>query len=79
MKYHVKELVHKKGYWVEVASTKRDISREAWMLMPLDLTEQDMLEIAEWVLEHKLGSRQSFNQWRLKDASAVLAFRLKWG
>lgn len=79
MKYCVKELSHKKGYWVEVTSLEGDISREAWMLPPLGITETDMLTVADWVVEHKLGSRQSFNQWRLKNASAVLAFRLKWG
>lgn len=79
MKYCVTELTYKKGHWVEVSDTKPDISREAWMLMPARLTESAMLEIAEWVIEHQLGSRQSFNQWRLKNASAVLAFKLKWG
>ena len=79
MKYQVKELAHKKGHWVEVTSVVRDISREAWMRGPIGINESDMLQIAEWVLEHKLGSRQSFNQWKLKNASAVLAFRLKWG
>lgn len=79
MKYDVKKLTHRKGHWVEVSSPIRDISREAWMLMPLGLTEGAMLEIAEWVIENQLGSRQSFNQWRLKSESAVLAFKLKWG
>lgn len=79
MRYCVKELSYKKGHWVEVHSAQKDISREAWMLPPLGLTETDMLTIAEWVVEHQLGSRQSFNQWRLKNAGAVLAFKLKWG
>jgi hypothetical protein len=79
MKYRVKELTYKKGFWVEVSAAEPDVSREAWMLMPIGLTESAMLEIAEWVVEHNLGSRQSFNQWRLKNASAMLAFKLKWG
>ena len=79
MKYNVKEISYKKGHWVEVTSEQGDVSREAWMLPPLGLTETDMLQIAEWVIENKLGSRQSFNQWRLKNAGAVLAFKLKWG
>ncbi len=79
MRYNVKEISYKKGHWVEVNSAQGDVSREAWMLPPLGLNEIDMLQIAEWVIKHNLGSRQSFNQWRLKNASAVLAFKLKWG
>ncbi len=78
MNYHVKQLDYKQGHWVEVSSARSDVSREAWLL-PRSMSEENMLEIAQWVIEHDLGSRQSYNQWRLKDASAVLAFKLKWG
>jgi hypothetical protein len=79
MKYHVKHLEHKNGHWVEVSRKERDISREAWMMFADGFTEEHMLEIAQWVLEHELGSRQSFNQWKLKNEAAVTAFKLKWG
>lgn len=78
MKYVVRELAHKRN-WVEVTSNIRNISREAWMLGPVSLTEEHMAVIHEWVVENQLGSRQSFNQWKLRSAAAVLAFKLKWG
>jgi hypothetical protein len=49
------------------------------MMFADGFTEEHMLEIAQWVLEHELGSRQSFNQWKLKNEAAVTAFKLKWG
>ena len=83
MKYWVQQIDRRPGHWVEVSSLdRRDVAREAWMLPPLPLyhlTEEDMVAINDWVVENQLGSRKSFNQWKLRSAQAVTAFRLKWG
>jgi hypothetical protein len=77
MKYKVKKVAHRKGHWVEVSSTEEPTFHVVMGLHAI-MTEKNMLEIAEWVIENQLGSRQSFNQWKLINESAVLAFALKW-
>lgn len=43
-----------------------------------DITEEDLVEVAQWVIDHELGHRTSHNQWKLNSAEAVTMFLLRW-
>lgn len=42
------------------------------------LVEHELVEIADWVTKHELGTRTSFDTWKLKNAEAVTMFLLRW-
>ena len=71
LKYDVRVLGGRRRNWVQLNSPE-------YAADPFNLHEDDMVAIDNWVREHELGVRMSFNQWKLKDESAVLVFRLKW-
>jgi hypothetical protein len=73
LKYDIHVLGGRRVNWVQLNSPDTDTDPFA------GLREEHMVEIDRWVVEHQLGVRKSFNQWRLKDSTAVLVFRLRWG
>jgi hypothetical protein len=44
----------------------------------LNVTEEDLVEIAHWVVDRELGHRVSHNTWKLNNNEAVTMFLLKW-
>jgi hypothetical protein len=73
LKYHVHVLGGRRRNWVQLNSP--DTHADPFS----GLHEAHMVEIDRWVVEHELGVRMSFNQWKLKDSAALLVFRLRWG
>jgi hypothetical protein len=53
------------------------------VLIPLDrpddtLTEEEAIEVENWVAEHNYGKRVAHDQWQLNDYKCLLVFKLKW-
>jgi hypothetical protein len=74
-KYKVQVLDRKVGRWVKIDTPyeSTDLAHHYYM------TEDDMVKIDRWVLQHDLGRRQSFDMWQLNDDHALTMFLLKWG
>ena len=68
-------LDRKVGRWVKIDTPyeSTDLAHHYYM------TEDDMVKIDRWVLQHDLGRRQSFDMWQLNDDHALTMFLLKWG
>lgn len=43
------------------------------------LSEEEVLDITDWVHANNLGRRISWATWRLNSDSAITAFVLRWG
>jgi hypothetical protein len=63
------------GRWIQLDSPydSTDLAHHYYM------SENDMIEIDRWVLQHDLGRRQSFDMWQLHDDKSLTMFLLKWG
>jgi hypothetical protein len=74
-KFKVLILDRKVGRWIQLDSPydSTDLAHHYYM------SENDMIEIDRWVLQHDLGRRQSFDMWQLHDDRALTMFLLKWG
>lgn len=73
IKYDVIVLSGRRRNWVQLNAPETHTD-------PFDgFRDEHMVEIDQWVVAHELGVRMSFNQWKLKDAAAILVFRLRWG
>ena len=73
-RYKVLVLDRKVGRWIQIDSPydSTDLAHHYYM------SENDMIEIDRWVLQHDLGRRQSFDMWQLHDDRALTMFLLKW-
>jgi hypothetical protein len=74
MKYHLTFPDKSGGYWVEVHSLDRNPTYSSVLTM----TDEKMLEIDKWVRENNLGTRMSFNMWKLKNQASLNWFILRW-
>ena len=74
-RYKVLVLDRKVGRWIQIDSPydSTDLAHHYYM------SENDMIEIDRWVLQHDLGRRQSFDMWQLHDDKSLTMFLLKWG
>jgi hypothetical protein len=74
-RYKVLVLDRKVGRWIQLDSPydSTDLAHHYYM------SENDMIEIDRWVLQHDLGRRQSFDMWQLHDDKSLTMFLLKWG
>ena len=74
-KFKIHLLDRKVGRWIQLDSPydSTDLAHHYYM------SENDMIEIDQWVLQHDLGRRQSFDMWQLHDDRALTIFLLKWG
>jgi hypothetical protein len=74
-RYKVLVLDRKVGRWIQLDSPydSTDLAHHHYM------SENDMIEIDRWVLQHDLGRRQSFDMWQLHDDKSLTMFLLKWG
>ena len=74
-RYKVLVLDRKVGRWVQIDNPydPTDLGHHYYM------TEDAMVEIDRWVLQHDLGRRQSFDMWQLHDDRALTMFLLKLG
>ena len=43
------------------------------------ITEEDMVEVANWCKEHKCGVRTSWDTFKFKNEKSITAFLLRWG
>lgn len=59
--------------WVEL-----DIEPEGHQTLGDGLTDVQVQGVNSWVQEKDLGRWMSFNQWKLKNPSAVTAFIMYW-
>ena len=76
-KFKIHVLDRKVGRWVEIENPydSTELAHHYYM----NMTEETMVEIDQWVLQHDLGRRQSFDMWQLHDDRALTIFLLKWG
>ena len=74
-KFKIHLLDRKVGRWIQLDSPydSTDLAHHYYM------SENDMIEIDQWVLQHDLGRRQSFDMWQLHDDKSLTMFLLKWG
>lgn len=77
-RYKVLVLDRKVGRWIKIDNNPYDPTELAHHYH-MNMTEEDMVEIDRWVLQHDLGRRQSFDMWQLNDDRALTMFLLKWG
>ena len=74
-KFKIHLLDRKVGRWIQLDSPydSTDLAHHYYM------SENDMIEIDQWVLQHDLGRRQAFAMWQLHDDKSLTMFLLKWG
>ena len=77
LKYKIQVLDRKVGCWVEINNPydPTELAHHYHM----NMTEDAMIEIDQWVLQHDLGRRKAFAMWQLHDDRALTMFLLKWG
>lgn len=76
-KFKIHVLNRKVGRWVEIENPydSTELAHHYYM----NMTEETMVEIDRWVLQHDLGRRQAFAMWQLHDDKSLTMFLLKWG
>ena len=76
-KFKINLLDRKVGRWVEIENPydSTELAHHYYM----NMTEEAMVEIDRWVLQHDLGRRQAFAMWQLHDDKSLTMFLLKWG
>jgi hypothetical protein len=76
-RYKINLLNRKVGRWVEIENPydSTELAHHYYM----NMTEEAMVEIDRWVLQHDLGRRQAFAMWQLHDDKSLTMFLLKWG
>ena len=68
------KITHRHVFTVEVLMYVPDFD----IMDIFSLTDEDLNAVNDWVVERDLGTRMSYNTWKLRDNAAVTMFLLRW-